>query len=62
MELTEFTAAVNRILKQKCDKLPKDGLFAAVHVDICESMAQYYLQSGFSPEDAADQIANEVGY
>jgi hypothetical protein len=62
MELTEYTAAVNRILKQKCDKLPEDGLFAAVHVDVCDGLTSYYFDFGFSVENAADEIENNVGY
>jgi len=62
MTLTEYTAAVNQILKQKCDTLPKDGLFVAIHVDICESMALYYFEAFRSPEQAADEITEESGY
>lgn len=62
MELTEYTDALNRILKQKCDALPKDGLFTAVHVDVCEAMASYYFDFGFSVEDAAVEIEQNAGY
>lgn len=62
--LTEYTAGINRILKQQADKINKSGkrLFAAVHVPVCESMAKFYYDSDFTMEDAADEIHSSAGY
>ena len=56
--LEGFCAEVNRIEKEKCDRLnaEPDRLFAAQFCRLPEEMLQIYWRQGYLPQEALDEI------
>jgi hypothetical protein len=53
-QLIAFTAEVNRLCKEECDRINADpkAIFGGEHTDYPEAMMKLYFDQGHSPESA----------
>ena len=67
MTLTQYTAAVNKIARDRAQELNDkhangEILFGAFHHDFPEGMMKYYHDNGITPAEAVEIIEDESAH